>query len=90
MGYLTLNRQNENNALDIKTSEEIYEGLKELEQDQTVRIILIYGNQKFFSPGADIKELSQLNSSSAKSKGLFNFYHCSKFIFVDKFFSFKT
>ena len=60
--------------MDIKTSEEIYEGLKELEQDQAVRIILIYGNQKFFSPGADIKELSQLDSASAKSKGLFNFF----------------
>ena len=60
--------------MDIKTSEEIYEGLKELEKDLAVRIILIYGNQKFFSPGADIKELSQLNSNSAKSKGLFNFF----------------
>jgi len=39
-----------------------------------VRIILIQGNQKFFSPGADIKELSQLDSSSAKTKGLFNFF----------------
>jgi len=54
--------------LDIKTSEEIYEGLKELEQNRTVKVILIYGNQKFFSPGADIKELSQLDSSSAKTK----------------------
>jgi enoyl-CoA hydratase len=59
--------------LDIETSQEIYEGLKELEQDRAVRIILIYGNQKFFSPGADIKELSQLDSNSAKNKGLFNF-----------------
>ena len=60
--------------MDIKTSEEIYEGLKELEQDRTVKVILIYGNQKFFSPGADIKELSQLDSSSAKNKGLFKFF----------------
>jgi enoyl-CoA hydratase/carnithine racemase len=60
--------------LDIETSQEIYEGLKELEQDRAVRIILIYGNQKFFSPGADIKELSQLDSNSAKNKGLFYFF----------------
>ena len=60
--------------MDIKTSEEIYEGLKELEHDQTVRVIVIYGNQNFFSPGADIKELSQLDSNSAKSKGLFSFF----------------
>ena len=74
LGYLTLGRQSENNALDMKTSEEIYEGLKELEQDQAVKVILICGNQKFFSPGADIKELNQLDSSSAKIKGLFNFF----------------
>jgi len=60
--------------LDIETSKEIYEGLKELEQNRSVRIILIQSNQKHFSPGADIKELSQLNSSSAKAKGLFNFF----------------
>jgi len=74
LGCLTLDRQNENNALDIKTSKEVYEGLKELEQDQSVRVILIQSNQKNFSPGADIKELSQLNSSSAKAEGLFNFF----------------
>ena len=60
--------------MDIKTSEESYEGLKELEQNQTVRVILIYGNKKIFSPGADIKELGQLDSNSAKSKGLFIFF----------------
>ena len=46
LGCLTLNRQNENNALDIKTSKEVYEGLKELEQDKSVRVILIQSNQK--------------------------------------------
>ena len=74
LGYLTLNRQNENNSLNIDTSREIYEGLKELEQNRLVRIILIQGNQKKFSPGADIKELSQLDSNSAKTKGLFGFF----------------
>ena len=48
--------------------------MKKLEQDQAVRVILIHGNQKNFSPGADIKELSQLDSKSAKNKGLFNFF----------------
>jgi len=48
--------------------------LKELAQDRAVRVILIYSNQKFFSPGADIKELSKLNYNSAKRKGLFNFF----------------
>ena len=42
--------------------------------NSSVRVLLIQGNQKFFSPGADIKELNDLNEESAKSKGLFNFF----------------
>jgi enoyl-CoA hydratase/carnithine racemase len=74
LGLLTLNRQEDNNSLNLEVSKEIYEGLKELEINSSIRVILIQGNQKFFSPGADIKELNNLNTESAKSKGLFNFF----------------
>ena len=74
LGLLSLNRQDQNNSLNIETSKEIYEGLKELEMSSSVKVILIQGNHKFFSPGADIKELSGLNTESASSKGLFNFF----------------
>ena len=74
LGFLTLNRKEENNSLNIETSKEIYKGLKELEMNSSIRVILIQGNQKFFSPGADIKELNNLTVESAKSKGLFSFF----------------
>ena len=74
LGLLTIHRKKENNSLDIKTSEEIYVSLKELEENLSIRAVLILGNEKFFSPGADIKELSNLDSRSAESKGLFNFF----------------
>ena len=74
LGLLTINRQEENNSLNIETSKEIYEGLKYLEMDTSIRVLLIQGNQKFFSPGADIKELNNLNTKSAESKSLFNFF----------------
>ena len=74
LGLLTLNRVEENNSLNIEISKEIYEGLKELELNSSIRIVLIQGNQKFFSPGADIRELNNLNTESAKSKGLFSFF----------------
>ena len=74
LGLLALNRQKENNALDIETSREIYEGLKELEMNSSIRVILVQGNEKIFSPGADIMELSNLNTETAGSKGLFNFF----------------
>jgi len=74
LGLLTIVRQKENNALDIETSKDIYESLKELEENLSIKAVLILGNEKFFSLGADIKELSNLDSRSAKSKGLFNFF----------------
>ena len=74
LGLLTVDRQKENNALDIQTSKEIYEGLNELEQNPSIKGILILGNDRLFSPGADIKELSRFDSESAKSKRLFNFF----------------
>jgi enoyl-CoA hydratase len=80
LGLLTLSRLEENNSLNIETSKEIYEGLKELEMNSSVRVILIQGNQKNFSPGADIKELKNLNAESAKSLGLFNFFDKIKVI----------
>jgi len=74
LGLLTLDRLEENNSLNIEASKEIYEGLKELEMNSSVRVILIQGNEKIFSPGADIKELNNLSEESAKSEGLFNFF----------------
>ena len=74
LGLLTLNGQKYNNSLNLETSKEIYEGLKELEINPSIRVIVIQGNQNFFSPGADIKELSNLNAESAKSKGLFKYF----------------
>ena len=60
--------------MDIDSSKEIYEGLKELETNSSVRVVVIQGNKKFFSPGADIKELNNLKVESARSKGLFDFF----------------
>ena len=55
LGFLTLNRSKENNALDIETSREIYEGLKELEMNSSTKVILIQGNKKQFSPEQILK-----------------------------------
>ena len=74
LGLLTLNRPEENNSLNIETSKEIYKALKELEMNSSIKVILIQGNPKIFSPGADIKELKNLNTESAQSLGLFNFF----------------
>ena len=57
LGVLKINRTKFNNAIDIETSFEIFKGLKKLEEDKNIRCVAIIGNEKFFSPGADIEEL---------------------------------
>ena len=64
LGILQINRKDFNNALSIDISYEIIEGLKQLEKDKNIKCIAIIGNETFFSPGADIKELNILNNYS--------------------------
>ena len=74
VGTVTISREKEKNSLDIETSKEIYESLIEFDNNNSINCIVIEGNSKIFSPGADIKELNELNSNSAKSKELFKYF----------------
>ncbi len=74
IGFITIKREKEKNSLDIETSKEIYNGFKELETDKKVRCLVIQGNEKLFSPGADINELNILDSETAKSRQLFAYF----------------
>ena len=74
IGIVTISREKEKNSLDIETSREIYESMVEFDNNNSINCIVIEGNSKIFSPGADIKELNELNSSSAKSKELFKYF----------------
>ena len=74
IGIVTISREKEKNSLDIETSKEIYESMVEFDKNNSINCIVIEGNSKIFSPGADIKELNELNSSSAKSKELFKYF----------------
>ena len=80
VGCITLQRSEANNALNIETSKDIYDGCKTLESHSSIRVIFIQGNQKLFSPGADIKELNSLTKTTANEKGLFNFFDKNLFL----------
>ena len=55
IGVLTLNRPHIYNAMDLKTWQEIYAGMREMEQDPDVRVIIVTGaGGKAFSSGGDI------------------------------------
>ena len=64
---------NKNNSLDQETLKEISFAAKSLNKIGKIKCIGITGDSKFFSPGADIKELKNLNSKKAKKKKLFSF-----------------
>ncbi|WAA10208.1 enoyl-CoA hydratase [Fervidibacillus albus] len=60
---ITLNRPPAN-ALSSSLLEELEALLDELEKDETVRVLVLRGDGKFFSAGADIKEFTQVRSGS--------------------------
>ena len=74
VGTITISREKEKNSLDIETSKEIYESMVEFGNNNSINCIVIEGNSKIFSPGADIKELNVFDSNSAKSKELFKYF----------------
>ena len=63
---------NKNNSLDEKTLNEIANATKYLNKVKEIKCIGLVGGLKFFSPGADIKELEKLNSKQAKKQKLFS------------------
>ena len=63
---------NKNNSLDQKTLNEISNATKYLNKLKEIKCIGLVGGSKFFSPGADIKELEKLDSKKAKKQKLFS------------------
>ena len=63
---------NKNNSLDQKTLNEIGNATQYLNKIKEMKCIGFVGGSKFFSPGADIKELEKLDSKKAKQQKLFS------------------
>ncbi len=58
IALIQLNRPKELNALNLQLMGEIRDTLKELDSDDSVRAIIITGNEKAFAAGADIKQMA--------------------------------
>jgi enoyl-CoA hydratase len=74
LGLIIIDRKEDKNALNIETSSEILKALQNFDQDKNITCISISGSEKFFSPGADIKELNELSAKTASDKKLFSFF----------------
>lgn len=58
VALIQLNRPRELNALNTKLMQEIRGSLRELDQNDGVRVIIITGNDQAFAAGADIKQMA--------------------------------
>lgn len=58
IALINLNRPKELNALNLQLMGELRDALKELDEDDTVRVIVLTGNEKAFAAGADIKQMA--------------------------------
>ncbi len=58
IALVQLNRPKDLNALNLQMMGELRDALKELDNDDEVRVILITGNEKAFAAGADIKQMA--------------------------------
>jgi enoyl-CoA hydratase len=59
ISIIRLNRPEALNALNTELLRELGEALREAEQNERVRCIILTGSEKAFAAGADIKEMSQ-------------------------------
>ncbi|NYV68395.1 enoyl-CoA hydratase/isomerase family protein [Bacillus sp. Gen3] len=62
IGIIRLNRPKVLNALNRKMVSEIVQSMRELDRNDSVRVIVLYGNGKSFAAGADITEMAQDDS----------------------------
>lgn len=58
IALIQLYRPKELNALNLQLMGEVRDALKELDQDDDVRVIIITGNDRAFAAGADIKQMA--------------------------------
>jgi len=58
VAHIQLNRPKELNALNLQLMTELKDALKILDTDDSVRVIVISGNEKAFAAGADIKQMA--------------------------------
>lgn len=69
IGLVTINRPDKLNALNDETINELYDVVDKIKGDERIWVAIITGSgEKAFVAGADIRELSQLNTATAEVK----------------------
>jgi enoyl-CoA hydratase len=58
VALVKLNRPKELNALNLQLMGELKDAMKQLDENENVRVIILTGNEKAFAAGADIKQMA--------------------------------
>ncbi len=58
IALIQLNRPKELNALNRQLMQEVRDALQQFDKDETIRVIIITGNEQAFAAGADIKQMA--------------------------------
>lgn len=67
IGYITINRPKALNALNTDVLSELACVLKEIEEDDAVKAVIVTGEGKAFVAGADIAQMSKLNAVEGRA-----------------------
>jgi len=57
VGVITLNNPDKLNALSFQIIDDLYKIIDEVERDSSLRVLVIWGNEKLFGAGADITDI---------------------------------
>lgn len=66
IAYITMNREESLNALNLETIEELDKALDIIQEDDDVYLFILTGRGRAFVAGADILEMKELNSEGAR------------------------
>jgi len=72
IGYVMINRPTHNNAINSEVERELMIALKDLDNNADTKCIIITGNGKSFSAGADISQMAKLTSTNIHGNELFS------------------
>ena len=69
IAFLYLNRPKVLNALNERMKDELIKGLKETEEDDNIRVIILSGRGRGFCAGADLNRFIEIQGSNKDQKG---------------------
>ncbi|MEM3758938.1 MAG: enoyl-CoA hydratase-related protein [Saccharolobus sp.] len=69
IGIIKLNRPDKLNAINFQMVDELVKALDDLEKDDTIKVVIITGNGRAFSAGADVKEMLETPLEEIVKKG---------------------